>query len=159
MFLKCFWNVFWNVLKCFENFEIFWNFWNFWFLGGLFLLWFLNFENFKNFFGIRIPTFGGVCFIQLFNLSGPYSLTCIFGFLGGLFWVWFLSFENFENAVFYCIVLHCILLNQFYSKHIVFHCLTLPNLLKKVNQALILGRLDKMDMCENSVARTNATPI
>ena len=73
-------------------------------LGGLFLVfwvWFLSFENFENGFGIRMPTFGGVCFLQLFYFLAPYSIFGFFGTLGGLFlvfWVWFLSFENFENG-------------------------------------------------------------
>ena len=38
-------------------------------LGGLvlvFWVWFLSFENFENGFGIRMPTFGGVCFLTFF---------------------------------------------------------------------------------------------
>ena len=46
--------------------------------GGLFLVKFLIFENFEIGSRIRIPTFGGVCFLTFFYLSTPYSC---FGFL------------------------------------------------------------------------------
>ena len=70
--------------------------WFFGTLGSLFWVWFLVFENFEIVFWIRIPIFGGVCFIKLFDLRPPYICFWFFGTLGGLFWVWFLVFENFE---------------------------------------------------------------
>ena len=81
-------------------------FWYFGTLGGLFWVWFLVFENFEIVLWIRIPTFGGVCFLELFEIGGLFYKTFwfeaslymfrFFGTLGGLFWVSFLVFENFE---------------------------------------------------------------
>ena len=63
---------------------------------GLFLVNFLVFENFEIVIIIRMSTFGGVCFLKLFDLKPP---DIFFGFLetlGGLFWVLFFTFQNFE---------------------------------------------------------------
>ena len=59
---------FWGVcfIKLFDLRPPYICFWFFGILGGLFWVWFLVFENFKIVFWIRIPTFGGVCFMKLF---------------------------------------------------------------------------------------------
>ena len=54
----------------------------FWFCGilkGLFLVWFLIFKYFGIEFWIRIPTFGMVCFIKLFDFRPPYICFWFFG--------------------------------------------------------------------------------
>ena len=65
----------------------------FWKFRGSFWVLFLVFENFEIVVWIRIPTFGGVCFIKLFDLRPPYICFWFFGTLGGLFEFnfWFLK--------------------------------------------------------------------
>ena len=65
-------------------------FWFFGTLGDLFWVLFLFFESFEIVFWIRIPTFGGVCFIKLFDLRPPYMFLIFLNFRGS-FCVWFLK--------------------------------------------------------------------
>ena len=47
-------------------------------------------------FLLRMPTFGEVCFLELFYLRPPYKCFKIFEILEGPFWVQSWVFENFE---------------------------------------------------------------
>ena len=71
-------------------FFIFWNF------RGSFFSLILVFENFEIVFWIRIPIFGGVCFIKIFDLRPPYVCFWFFLTLGGLFEFdfWFLKISK-----------------------------------------------------------------
>ena len=44
-----------------------------------------------------MPTFGGVCFLQLFYFLAPYSIFLVLLGVFFSFCVWFLSFENFRK--------------------------------------------------------------
>ena len=54
-------------------------------LGGLFWVQYFVFENFEIVFWIRFPTFGGVCFIKLFDLRPLYICFFIFWNFRGSF--------------------------------------------------------------------------
>ena len=45
---------------------------------GSFLVQFLDFENLEIVFRNKMSTFGGVCFLQLFDWSTPYRCFCWF---------------------------------------------------------------------------------
>ena len=73
-------------------------FWFFGNLGGLIWFRFLVFENFEIVLWIRIPSFGRVCFIKLFDLRPPYI--CFFiSWKIRVFLVWFLDFWKFWNCI------------------------------------------------------------
>ena len=74
-------------------------FWFFGTLGGLFWVWFLVFENFEIVFWIRIPTFGGVCFMNFFYLMPPYICFWFFLTLGSLFLSLIFTFWKFWNWI------------------------------------------------------------
>jgi hypothetical protein len=105
-------------------------------LGGLFY-----FESLLN----QNIHFWGVCFLLLFYLTAPYCCFCVFETLGVFFSLVceFWKFDNcffesefslFEGSVFYCCLIKLAKLN-------------LSNLLKKVNQSLMVGCLDKSEKC------------